>query len=1113
MKLPLPALIVCILGALFVPASQAQRHEASLSGPGWKLWLDKDAKWEKDELFLPPVDLAKLPVNPPTGGWDALQAAQAVSVPGTVEEYLSAGNGPTNDIKGVSWWVRKIKVPQDKGAHRIRLQFDAVRMRAEIFVNHKLVGYDVIGNTPFEVDITDAVKPGEDIELAVRVTDPGGNFDWRDSSSFHWGEYSIPMSHGFGGIFGDVRLIVCDPVYVDDVYVQNQPSITNVLVLTTIKNTTTNSVSREVACDVVGGTKFGKSPPHGSKLTVNLPPGETVVTQAMSVAGAKLWSVEDPNLYVCRVRVSSDEVQKAFGFRWFAPEGIGSNAVFRLNGKRIVLRTAISWGFWPINGLFPTDELAAKQVRTAKLLGQNMLTFHRCIGAPNVLDQADEQGLLYYEEPGGYKSADSDFGDALAREKLLRLVKRDRSHPALVIYSMINERSQAQRLQPRERADMQSAHELDPSRTITLSSSWATRVNQPQDIKAHMRPYDSELHLVGWYDNHHAGGPEVWRQNLYRSPSTYYNRTTNYTEISFWGEEGAISTPPRLQEIVAALKASPVKGWDGQMYLDWYKRMDEFLTRKNLRKAFPDVQAFTTGLGSVSLYHQGRKIETMRMGDVADGYAVNGWEAESVENHSGIVDCWRNPKGDPAIMAYYNQPLYIAVKSRSQFAQIPGEVTVDFYAINEKNIHGPHTLKIVVESPQKGVAVFTKEMPVSLTGGEVYGELLASDVKLPITGAIGKFRIEAILLDAAHKEVTTGHDEVLAVDWRSTDVKGKGAVWEGQPNVKKFLEKEKGLAAETYRDDLGKLDWVVVTRPVDEAEPVEVPAEQLQSLTATFSTDNEFGDKLYQRNDRTIEFSVTDGAAPDPQVNVLDNYGVRWDGTILPPVTGDYTFVIQSGEGVRLWVNGESLVDDYYTRENTVNRGRVHLEAGKHVKVRLDFWHRRGNAECKLLWAPPEIGAPGPQKLIDRVRNDGTTLIVLDRADTWMRLITNNTAATYGGSFQIGTAWLGGLHFVREHPLFAGLPVNCAMDWPYQAVVRNGKTRSGMLLEGEELVAGAWHCYPMNLGTAVGIIPCGKGRIIVTTLDIASQLGSADTSAEVARKLFCNFVAYATSMR
>jgi len=1166
------ALVVCALAFFPIRSVAEARTELDLSGTGWKLWLDKDAKWESDELFLPPVEVAKLPVNLPTGGWDELNAAMPVSVPGTVEQYLSKGGGPDDDIKGVSWWVRKIKIPRANGARRLFLRFDAVRLRSEVFVDHALVGYDVIGNTPFEVDITDAAKPGDEVELEVRVTDPGGNYDWRDSSSFSWGNYSIPMSHAFGGIIGKVRLVACDPVYIDDVYVQNTPAITNVNVIVTVKNTSDKAERQDIELTLTDKSevdhldhllKTEKLVDYTIMLSleantnVMLAPGENVVTLTASVPNAKLWDLEHPNLYVCEVSIdrkgTKDSAQQTFGFRWFAPEDVGSNAVFRLNGKRIVLRTAISWGFWPINGIFPTPELAAKQIQSAKALGLNMLNFHRCIGSPEVLDEADQQGLLYYEEPGAYKAAEGSFGEALAREKLLRMVRRDRSHPSLVIYSMINERN-GQRLQERERTDMTDAHKLDPSRVITLSSAWATLVDQPQDIKAHMRPFDSEIHFTGWYDNHHAGGPEVWKQTLYRSPMSYYNRTTNRAEIIYWGEEGAISTPPRLQEIKDALEASPTKGWDGGLYLDWYKRFDDFLTRKDLRGAFKNVEAFTTSMGTVSLYHQGRKIEVMRMTDVADGYAVNGWEAESVENHSGIVDDWRNPKGDPAIMAYYNQPLYIAVMPRSQFAQIPGEVVVDFYAINEKNLHGAHTLMVKVRDPA-GHTIFTNEIPVTLSGGEVYGELLASDVKIPVVGATGMFRIEAALtlrgkahsneggsrgdalpltpaLSPGEREngtqtsgksttpggseiaanngkgsiVASGHDEVLAVDWKSDKIGGQGATWESQPQVQNFLAKEKGVTADSYRDDLGRLDWVVVTRPAHEGEPVEIPAERFQTLTATFCSDDGFQNQIHQRSDRTVDFFVADGAVPDAQVSVMENYGVLWEGTIVPPSTGLYTFATDSTDGVRLWVNGQLLFDDYYTRDNIINRGRVTLEAGKAVAVRLEYWHRKGAARCKLLWAPPETGGPDLQKLITRVRNDGTTLIILDNAETWMNLITNNTTATYAGTFQIGTAWLGGLHFVREHPLFKGLPVNVAMDWPYQAVVRNGKTRSGLLLEGEELVAGCWHCYPMNLGTAVGIIPCGKGKIIVNTLDIASQLTATDTSAEVARKLLCNFV-------
>jgi len=1114
-----------------VLTANAERVELNLSGSGWKLWQDTNATWQNDELFLPPGNLSRLPVNPPSGGWDVLQSnGIEVSVPGTVEEYLHPGNGPAGDFKGVSWWWRTIRIPENAGTHLV-LQFESQRQRAEIYLDHQLVGYDVIGGTPFEADLTGKVKPGQECQLAVRITDPGGNFDWRDSSPFSWGMNSLPMSHGFGGITGPVKLVATDPVFVDDIYVQNTPAITNVNVMATIKNTTGKTLRQDLEITIIDKDNFDRyqqarkaaEQSHGGlrylmmltytarQKAVELKPGDNTVAFPIAAPGIKPWDLEHPNLYVAEVGIFDhvtqlDSAVQTFGFRWFEPEGVGSNAMFRLNGKRIVLRTAISWGFWPVNGIFPTPELAEKQIRDAKEFGMNMLNFHRAIGQPLVLDKADELGLLYYQEPGGYKSAEGAFSEALMREKVLRMVKRDRSHPSLVIFSLINERNQHQPFQPRERADMLAMHDLDPSRTITLSSSWAKTPDAPEDIKAHMCPFDGELHFTGWFDIHHAGGPEVWRQNLYQSPTNFYNYTTNRSEIVYWGEEGAISSPPRLDKIKAALAASPLKGWDAGIYLDWYRRFDDFLTRKNLRDAFPTIEALTTSMGAVSHYHQGRKIETLRIGDVTDGYAINGWESESIENHSGIVDCWRNPKADPSILAYYNQPLYVAVKTRSQFAQVPGNVAVDFYGINEKNLHGDYSLRISVQNPS-GQEVFSNKLDVKLTGGDVYGELLAENIVIPIAGATGIFQVKADLEDASGGAVAGGHDEVLAVDWNSQKLGGTGATWENTPRVREFLADKKGLNVETYSDELGRLDWVVVTRPPGEGQTVEIPAEPFGAgLTTTFYDDDHFQRKIFERIDRAVDYSVPDGSVPDPGASVTGSYCVRWEGKILPPVSGDYTFATDGTDGVQLWVDGKTLFDDLYTHNTPVNRGRLRLTAGKPVALRLDLWHRKGNAQCKLLWSLPEPGAPDSGKLIQRVHDDGTTLLILDRADAWMNLITNHTAAKYDGSFVIGTAWLGGLYFVRSHPLFKDLPVNTAMSWPYQAVVRNGRSRTGLRLEGEELVAGAWHSYPMELGTAVGVILCGKGKIIVSTLDIASQLNVADTSADVARKLLCNFI-------
>jgi beta-galactosidase/beta-glucuronidase len=97
----------------------------------------------------------------------------------------------------------------------------------------------------------------------------------------------------------------------------------------------------------------------------------------------------------------------------------------------------------------------------------------RGIGQTVLLDKADELGLLYYEEPGGYKTGGNTRDvslQALNRERFLRMMKRDRSHPSLIIYNMINEISNRQPL-PFEIEDLKLFHSQDETRHITYTSS------------------------------------------------------------------------------------------------------------------------------------------------------------------------------------------------------------------------------------------------------------------------------------------------------------------------------------------------------------------------------------------------------------------------------------------------------------------------------------------------------------------------------------------------------------------------------------------------------------------------------------------------------------------
>ena len=1136
------AALACAAGLVIAVPVQAQRMETDLSGTGWNLWLDKKAEWKNDTLYLPPVDLKSLPANLPTGGWQALSAAsgKAVSVPGTVEEYLWDEIG--GDYQGVSWWWRDLTLPAAAAGKRLILQFESVRLRAEVFLNGELVGYDVVGNTPFDVDITGKGKIGATNRLAVRITDPSGNFDWYDPDAHSWGNYRIPASHGFGGITGPVKMLIVDPMHVADIFVKNKPAITDIDVNVTVANATASTVNGNVQILIKEAAGKGRVVHTETIKDLIFQAGETVVARPLSVPNAKVWSLEHPNLYVCEAHVAcpgteslrevwypnakpgeadrgyffikegqfDDAMSVRFGFRWFGVDGIGKDAMFRLNGKRVVLRSAISWGFWPTSGIYPTDELARRQVEVAKSLGQNMVNFHRCIGPPLCLDKADEMGLFYYEEPGGYAShGGNDFTFAWAREKLLRMVKRDRNHPSLIIYSMINEEGAP----PAEhnKKDMADAHQLDPSRVILYTSAWARQGDDP--IKLHMRPYDSTQYIAGWYDEHHALGPGVYLSGFYQNPTNYYLYTQNKSEIVFWGEEGAISSPPRLEKINAFLEKTGRNGWDGAAYRKWYEAYVKYLDSKHLRKYFPTVDDLTRSMGNIPYYYQGRIIENIRAGNVTDAYVANGWEAELLENHSGIVDCWRNPKGDASILARYNRPLYVAVKVRNKVVQVPETVVTDFYIVNEANLKGSYRLRAWLAGPG-GRKLWSQEWPVTISGGDVYGELLVEGAKAEVPKRPGRYVIEARLVGSDGKIEADGRDEVFAVDWKSSKLTQKGAVIEPGSTFRDFLGKQKGLSIPIYSEQLGKLDYVLIGDS-DPERRVVIPTECLftpdgsPGLAAEYFTGRDLKTSTAKRTDPVIDF---DWSSRPPSVPA-DDFSVRWTGKVKPTETGDYAFHTITDDGVRLWLDGKLVIDNWTDHGSTLDSTRrIRLEAGKTYDIKLEFYQAGGGAETRLLWTLPSMTAAGDAvalSILGRVKNDGTTALFVDGTERWAKYLSNLGILSYSGTMIVGDVWVGGNLFVRKHPLFKDLPTNQGMNWEYQDLVSYGARRYGLMLEGEEAIVGTVNANEPRVGTAVAVINYGKGKIVLSTLDIARFLNTASGGGQVVGKLLCNYLEYA----
>lgn len=749
----------------------AQQQTIDISGLAWRLWLDEKADWIHDSLFIQPVLLSSLPVNKPTCGWSKLWdgRGKAITLPANVEEHFwgmnKNGYGVSGNYKGVSWFFATVTVPASFKNQRVVLHFESTRLRAEVYVNEELVGYDLMNGTSYEVDISSVAKYGTKNRIEVRITDPDGNFEWMDLAPHTWGNYKIPPSHGFGGITGKVFLKSTPKKFISDLFVKNKPSIRSVDAEVELSSHSKGTIQFQIAAS---------DKPSVSLLSKKLEVNDVAkVFASFDLPNAKQWSVDTPALYILTATFKDQsgtihQQQKRFGFRWFEVKNIDGDRRFYLNGKRIVIRTSISWGYWPVNGITPSYELARKQVVVAKQLGLNCLNFHRHMGQEMLLDLADEMGLLYYAEPGGYKTGIvGKFTADWNRDRMLRMIRQFRSHPSLIIYNMINESTRDPL--PHEYDDIRIFHKFDNTRCITFTSTnFTSNFNKgkleegiEKPVKMHMLPFDTTVYFKGWWDEHYADGPGVYKDEFYKSPNQLLRGSNNKEEIVFWGEDGAIGTPERVE--LAAEKFSKLsnKGWDGDDYIKQHTAWNAFLKEKGFTESYPTVDRLQVSLGNNALYYQGRIIENIRINNVTDGYVVNGWEGTKIENHSGVVDVWRNPKGDPSLMAHYNQPLYLAIKARNKVLRLGDTTVVDIFIVNEKNAIGEHILEVKASSNSGNF--YHKTFSVSVSGGDTFGELLQERISIPLYEE-GYTNVTASLRKGK-SIVATGVEKIYTVDY------------------------------------------------------------------------------------------------------------------------------------------------------------------------------------------------------------------------------------------------------------------------------------------------------------------------------------------------------------
>lgn len=144
-----------------------------------------------------------------------------------------------------------------------------------------------------------------------------------------------------------------------------------------------------------------------------------------------------------------------------------------------------------------------------------------------------------------------------------------------------------------------------------------------------------------------------------------------------------------------------------------------------------------------------------------------------------------------------------------------------------------------------------------------------------------------------------------------------------------------------------------------------------RGFTADYFHGTSFQQLRFSRVDPSVDFNWGPGL-PDARVSP-DGFSVRWEGWVMPRYSETYTFITTSDDGVRLWVNGQLLVDQWNDHGTLVHGGSITLQAGVRAQVRMEYYERTGHGVARLEWqSPSETRQIIPAERVS-VRQDGTS--------------------------------------------------------------------------------------------------------------------------------------------
>lgn len=444
-----------MIASLSLAASAREKLNADWRFARFGLQADGSTLQEPSGLETPAYDDAS---------WRRLDLPHDWGIEGPFRTDLPGSTGKL-PWAGIGWYRKVFRLPSSDQGSRVYLDIEGAMSHSTVWLNGEKVGGWPYGYSSYRLELTQYLRFGAENVLAVRLDNPP------DSSRWYPG----------GGIYRNVWLVKLAPVHFAHwgIFVST-PEITS--------DKATVSVSAEIEGRENGGS--GKllvrhevlAPGEKGALlaTVEEPlgPQSSVSKLQIPVSHPELWNLDSPKLYRLRstllVEGKQVDVQEtSFGIRTavFTPDD-----GFHLNGKRVPIQGVCEHhDLGPLGSAFYVRAMERK-LEILRSMGVNAIRTSHNPPAPELLELCDRMGFLVMDEAFDcwrLGKTSNDYGkdfDAWHERDLANLVRRDRNHPSVILWSSGNEINEQGKPGGAELAraltDIIKRH--DPTRQVTM---------------------------------------------------------------------------------------------------------------------------------------------------------------------------------------------------------------------------------------------------------------------------------------------------------------------------------------------------------------------------------------------------------------------------------------------------------------------------------------------------------------------------------------------------------------------------------------------------------------------------------------------------------------------